>query len=391
MFKMAEEYKNYNEEVDDMDADIEEKEALIQEAKEVEANEELTENEKIDRAEDLRRRFRRIHFSQSVYEEQLHDQFETVLDKIYAKRDEQIQKSVALKEDLIKRAKELADSDQWKQTTEKMKTLMDEWKAAGNAGRKDDELWEQFHDARQKFYDRKHEHWEEMNQSFEQVRQVKESLIEKAKALQNSEEWKKTSHAYRDLMDEWKAAGSAGREYEDALWTAFCDARQVFYDRRNEYFDALHEKQDENYEKKEQLVKQAQLIAETESYTRENTETMKNLSVEWKDIGSCGREKENKIWSEFRSFMDNYFEGLRAFNEKKHQDWVERMHDTVAHKQSLIDNQKRQIKQLNDDMNGLLSDSERDQIEEDIKDKEKFISELEDEIADIDEKLNEEN
>ena len=294
---MAEEYKNYNEEVDDMDADIEEKEALIQEAKEVEANEELTENEKIDRAEDLRRRFRRIHFSQSVYEEQLHDQFETVLDKIYAKRDEQIQKSVALKEDLIKRAKELADSDQWKQTTEKMKTLMDEWKAAGNAGRKDDELWEQFHDARQKFYDRKHEHWEEMNQSFEQVRQVKESLIEKAKALQNSEEWKKTSHAYRDLMDEWKAAGSAGREYEDALWTAFCDARQVFYDRRNEYFDALHEKQDENYEKKEQLVKQAQLIAETESYTRENTETMKNLSVEWKDIGSCGREKENKIWS----------------------------------------------------------------------------------------------
>ena len=42
-------------------------------------------------------------------------------------------------------------------------------------------------------------------------------------------------------------------------------------------------------------------------------------------------------------------------------------------------------------MNGLLSDSERDQIEEDIKDKEKFISELEDEIADIDEKLNEEN
>ena len=312
---MAEEYKDYNEEVDDMDADIEEKEALIQEAKEVEANEELTENEKIDRAEDLRRRFRRIHFSQSVYEEQLHDQFETVLDKIYAKRDEQIQKSVALKEDLIKRAKELADSDQWKQTTEKMKTL----------------------------------------------------------------------------MDEWKAAGSAGREYEDALWTAFCDARQVFYDRRNEYFDALHEKQDENYEKKEQLVKQAQLIAETESYTRENTETMKNLSVEWKDIGSCGREKENKIWSEFRSFMDNYFEGLRAFNEKKHQDWVERMHDTVAHKQSLIDNQKRQIKQLNDDMNGLLSDSERDQIEEDIKDKEKFISELEDEIADIDEKLNEEN
>ena len=33
--EMAEEYKNYNEEVDDMDADIEAKEALIQEAKDV--------------------------------------------------------------------------------------------------------------------------------------------------------------------------------------------------------------------------------------------------------------------------------------------------------------------------------------------------------------------
>lgn len=388
---MAEEYKNYNEEVDDMDADIAKKEELIQGAKEVAESSELSENEKFDRIEDMKRQWRRIHFSQSVYEEQLHDQFEEVVNKIYEKRNEQIEKSVELKEALIEKAKTLASSDQWKQTTESMKSLMDEWKAAGNAGRQDDSLWERFHDARQKFYDRKHEHWENMNESFEKVRQAKEALIEKAKSLQTSEEWKKTSQAYRDLMNQWKEAGSAGREYEDALWTAFCDARQVFYDRRNEYFDQLHEKQDENYAKKEELVKQAETIADSESYTRENTETMKNLSVEWKDIGSCGRDKENKIWAEFRTHMDKYFDGLRAFNEQKHQNWIDRMHDTIAHKQELIENQKRQIKKLNDDMNGLLSDSERDQIEEDIKDKEKFISELEDEIADIDEKLNEEN
>ena len=67
------------------------------------------------------------------------------------------QKVVEAKEALIKEAEKTSLSDDFKKATEKMTSLMDEWKASGNAGKKtDDELWERFNAARQKFYDRKH-------------------------------------------------------------------------------------------------------------------------------------------------------------------------------------------------------------------------------------------
>lgn len=376
------------EEFDDMDADIEAKKALIDEAKQIDESEDWN---TISRTiNDLKRRWRRIHYSDSVYEDQLHDEFESAIDKFYAKRDEIFDKNKQLKEALIEKAQEVSQSTQWKEATETVKSLMDEWKQIGSAGRQtDDALWEKFNAARQTFYDRKHEHWESMHENFAKVREIKNDLIEKAKSLQDSDQWKATSNKYRDLMNEWKAAGSAGHEYEDALWQAFCEARQVFYDRRNEHFDELHVRQQENYEKKKQLVNQAELIASTAAYTRENTETMKNLSVEWKEIGSCGRDKENEIWAEFRAKMDDYFDGLRALNDQKHQDWLDRMNDTIAHKQEQIANQKRQISRLNDDMNGLVSESDLSGIEAEIDEKERFIEQLENEIRDIETKISE--
>ena len=83
-----------------------------------------------------------------------------------------------------------------------IKDLMEEWKKIGTAGRQtDDELWDRFNEARQKFYDRKHDHWKAMNDRFSEVKDIKKDLIEKAKALQDSDQWKATSDKYRDLME----------------------------------------------------------------------------------------------------------------------------------------------------------------------------------------------
>ena len=62
--------------------------------------------------------------------------------------------------------------------------------------------------------------------------QAKADLIEKAKQLSSSEEWKKTGEAMKGLMEEWKKLGNAGAN-NDALWKSFSEARQAFYDRRS--------------------------------------------------------------------------------------------------------------------------------------------------------------
>ena len=197
-------------EVNDFDDDIRRREELIEEAKNITATEDW--NEVMRQVNDLRKRWRRIPSWESAHEEKLTEEFDSYIDAFYAKRRELYQNVQKLKEDLIKQAKKAAASQEWNQATEEMNALMQQWKAAGSAGKEtDDALWEQFNAARQEFFDRKHEHWKDLQGKFENARQVKEDLIKQAAELENSEEWQKTSEKFRHLMDEWKAVGSAGR------------------------------------------------------------------------------------------------------------------------------------------------------------------------------------
>lgn len=375
-------------EVNDFDEDIRRREELIEEAKNIPADADW--NEVMHQVNDLRRRWRRIQYWDSAYEETLAEEFDSYIDAFYAKRREFYQSAQKLKEELIEQARKVALSEEWNQATEEMNALMQQWKAAGSAGKEtDDALWEQFNAARQQFFDRKHEHWEQLQGKFENARQVKENLIEQAAALEDSQEWQKTSEKFRKLMDEWKAVGSAGREHEDALWEKFNSSRQKFYERRNAHYDELHQVQGERYDAKKKLVAQAKEIADARSYTRENTKVMKDLGVEWKKVGSCGKEHEDQIWKEFRSIMDEYFDGLKQWNEQRHSQWRQRMQDARARKLELIQNQKRQIQRMKEEMVGLLGQRAIDDMQDRIDEKEDFIEQLEAEVTDIDRSLNE--
>lgn len=380
-------YNDHDEfEVNDYDEDIRRREALIEEAKNIEISSDW--NTVFREISDLKRKWKRIPYWDSAYEETLMEQFDGYMDAFYAKRREGYESNQAIKQELIERARSVSVSNNWNQATEEMNELMQQWKASGTAGKEsDDALWEEFNAARQTFFDRKHEHWENMQTKFSNAKEVKEGLIAEAAALADSIEWNKTGEKFRVMMDQWKAAGSAGREHEDRLWNAFNESRQKFYDKRSAYYDQLHEQQDGKYEEKRKLVERAAEIAQRKEYTRENTDVMKNLSKEWKGIGSCGKEREDEIWKEFRAAMDSYFDGLRNRNEQRHAQWRQRMQEARARKQELILDQQRQIKHMQEEIVGLIGQRAIDDMEDRIEDKKEFIRELEEELADIDKSL----
>lgn len=381
-------YNDHDEmyEVEDFDEDIRERKALIEEAKKIEESSNW--NEIFRKVTDLKRRWKRIPYRESAYEEELMEEFEQCLEGYYAKRNEGFQGNQELKQGLVDRAAALSTSEDWNKTTTEMNELMQQWKAIGSAGKThDDALWEAFNNARQTFFDRKRKHWETLQSKFAEAHKIKEELIKQAAALADSEEWKKTGDELRALMDQWKAAGSAGREHEDRLWNEFNEHRQKFYDRRAQYYDSLHGEQDQRYAQKQALVEKARAVAERKEYTKEQTAEMKALQTEWKTIGSCGKEREDEIWKEFRSMMDEYFNGMKQLNEQKHAQWRQRMVDARTRKQELIANQKRQIKRMQDEMVGLLGQRAIDDMQVQIEDKEAFIKELEAQLADIDQTL----
>ncbi len=378
-------YDNMYEE-NDFDEDIQLREELIEEAQQLQVEEDLSQT--LRAANDLRRRWKKIAFWDSAYEETLREKFDAILDVFYRQQNEVYKANEIMKQELIEEAKQLKGASNFKDATASANTLMQRWKEIGSAGRDNDErLWTAFNEARNVFFAKKEEHWENLQDQFKNAKQVKEEIITKAKAVSNSDEWQKTGAVFRELMEQWKAVGSAGREVEDTLWEAFNEQRQAFYTRRDAYYETQREQHDKNFDAKKVLLEKAQAIQEEAYYSRENTQALKELAQQWKAIGSCGKTRENDLWDSFRKVNDAYFAGLKQYNEQKQEQWRQSIIDARTRKLDLIQKQKRQIKHMQDEIVGLLGERAINDMEEAIKEKEEFILELEEQVKELDAKL----
>ena len=118
----------------------------------------------------------------------------------------------AAKEALIKRAEELSGSTDWAGTSAKYRGLMEEWKKAGRASRKeDDALWARFRAAQQVFYDARRAKDAATDAEYAENLKVKEALVAKAEALLPVKNVKAAKKALRPIQDAWEEAGRVPR------------------------------------------------------------------------------------------------------------------------------------------------------------------------------------
>lgn len=382
---MSENQNMFADEYDRLD-DISKKEEILKEAKEIPADADY--KDVMPTISALQKKWRRIGEGESAYEESLRKQFDEVLDVFYAKQKEALKDVVTAKEELIKKAEALVDSKDLNKATNEINALFDEWKKLGYTDKKtDDELWAKFNTARQSFYDNRHELREQMAAKMQDAVKVKEELITKAEELADSTSWKKTTEAMDALMEEWKAAGYAGKEHNDELWDKFRAARKKFYDARSDFYAKQNAEFAEKVKSKQELIEKAKAIVEENAYSRENSDKLKELSAAWKEVGFSGRDKEEKLWNEFKGTLDTYYAGLKAFNEQKHTDWLNRMESVKNRKVDMIEKQKKQLTWMERELTSVIGEAAFEEMQLDIEDKKAFIEQLEAELKELEDKI----
>lgn len=382
---MSENQNMFADEYDRLD-DISKKEEILKEAKEIPADADY--KDVMPTISALQKKWRRIGEGESAYEESLRKQFDEVLDVFYEKQKEALKDVVTAKEELIKKAEALVDSKDLNKATNEINALFDEWKKLGYTDKKtDDELWAKFNAARQSFYDNRHELREQMAAKMQDAVKVKEELITKAEELADSTSWKKTTEAMDALMEEWKAAGYAGKEHNDELWDKFRAARKKFYDARSDFYAKQNAEFAEKVKSKQELIEKAKAIVEENAYSRENSDKLKELSTAWKEVGFSGRDKEEKLWNEFKGTLDTYYAGLKAFNEQKHTDWLNRMESVKNRKVDMIEKQKKQLTWMERELTSVIGEAAFEEMQLDIEDKKAFIEQLEAELKELEDKI----
>ena len=219
------------------------------------------------------------------------------------RKDSERAGAIARKEALAMEAEEIGESStQWKSAGDRLREILDEWKTIRGIDRKtDDVLWKRFSKAREAFNRRRGSHFADLDRNRASVKRVKEELIERAEAIAGSTDWNDTATAFRRLMDEWKAAGRAPRDTDDALWKRFKAAQDTFFDARHAAAAEKDAEFEDNAAAKEALLAEYEgRITPGQDLARARS-ALRELQSRWEELGKVPREKMGRLEGRIRA------------------------------------------------------------------------------------------
>jgi hypothetical protein len=265
-------------------------------------------------------------------------------EEVKAAREQARRGARDLKERIVEEAEQIAaEATHWKSSGERMRELLDEWKAAPHAERSVEAvLWKRLSAARNAFTKRRKAYFAGLEEQREEVKARKEKLVADAESLSTSTAWGPTAGTYRDLMRAWKAAGRASREDEDELWGRFKAAQDQFFAARTE---ALSEKEAELREHavaKEALLEQAQTILPvTDIRTARNA--LRGIQEKWEQIGGVPRDSRDHLEGGLRKIEDAVRKAEDNQWRRSNPEAIARAEGTVTQLRSAIEQLERQL------------------------------------------------
>lgn len=247
-----------------------------------------------------------------------------------AQAKELVDQAIAERTALVERAEAIAARDlskvQWKQVTAELAELFDAWQAQQQNGPRlskgiSQQLWKRFRDARAVVDKERRAFYSELDDVHKAARDVKTRLVERAEAL--APRGVDGIPAYRSLLDEWKAAGRAGRKVDDALWVRFKAAGDALYGARAEQAAAEEADSAPKIEARHALLEEAKAVADEPDIKRARA-LLTRIQRDWDEIGRIfPREKERALDDRLRVIE-------QALKAREEVDWKRNNPETRA-------------------------------------------------------------
>lgn len=198
----------------------------------------------------------------------------------------------------------------WDEATKAIIALQEEWKKLGFASRKvNNELFARFRMSCDEFFAKKAEFFKQMKDELAANLAKKIELCEKAEALKDSTEWKKTTDALVALQKEWKTVGPVVKKHSDAVWKRFIAACDAFFEEKKKQNVNIHSVEHENLKLKKDIVAQINAILEAEE-TEDAPAKVRELMKKWQEVGHVPYKEKDKIYAEYKAAIDKAFEQL---------------------------------------------------------------------------------
>lgn len=275
---------------------------------------------------------------------------------------EAVDDAVKARTELVEKAEALAARDprtvQWKQATADLNALFDQWQSQQQNGPRlpkstAQQLWKRFRDARATVDKHRRAFYAELDEAHKGVRDRKTRLVEKAEALAPKGE--DGIPAYRELLDQWKTAGRAGKKVDDALWARFKAAGDALYGARIEREAADAEASREKIDLKRALLAEAKAVGDERDITKARS-ILTGIQRRWDEIGRIfPRDTERSLDDELRR-VEN------ALRSREDADWKRNDPEQKARANDMTRQLNDAIQKLEDELEAAKKSGDKKAI-----------------------------
>lgn len=233
-------------------------------------------------------------------------------------REHDLKINLKKKEELVEKAKELAQLEDIKEIELLARSYQKQWSDIGPSPR---ETWKEIGDT---FFGHLREGYAKVQAHYDALRaeqqvnlERKRELISKvaeiaALEISNHGTWNKQTEAILALQKEWKTSGYVPKPDGDQVWKEFREACDQFFERKNLFYKERKEQYKQARDIKERIVAQANELKGSTEWKKTADKIIK-LQEEWKQAGSAGQTDERRLWAAFRAACDEFFTARKAF------------------------------------------------------------------------------
>ena len=204
----------------------------------------------------------------------------------------------------------------WEKHSKEIIEIQNEWKTIGFAPQKMNvKIFERFRAACDDFFGRKTEFFKQLKAAYADNIERKKALVEKAKALAESTDWKSTSDELIALQKEWKTVGQVPKKLGDQLWNEFLGACNKFFEARKAANAGTRGEERANLDKKRELI--AQLKGLGADATKDQVQA---LVDEYNKVGHVPFKEKDTLYAEYHEVLDVIYRQLNISTKRRRLD-----------------------------------------------------------------------
>ncbi|MEN8156739.1 MAG: DUF349 domain-containing protein, partial [Bacteroidota bacterium] len=231
-----------------------------------------------------------------------------------------LKKNLELKIQLCEKTEELDKESNVVQAFKTLQNFHTRWREIGPVPRDQrDEIWDRFKEATS-VINRKHQAFHsKMKESLHENLEKKVGFCERVEEIASRKyeshgAWAEKTKVVLEIQKNWKTIGYAPKKDNNAIYSRFRKACDIFFGNKAAYYAAAYDEQKDNLNIKVEIVKKAESLSDNQNWKETTTELIR-LQKQWKEIGPVPRRESDRLWKRFRTACDTFFNNKSKYFE----------------------------------------------------------------------------